>query len=503
MTDAFTTANIAGTTGLSGPKLSPAAEDWFLTRGIGRETLERLPVASGITYFPGLKRKSEGIFFKFVEGWKARSFPEKDFVSSKGWKPSFWNLDAVLDLLDQMPDVPVFITEGEIDAISLIEAGIPENQVLSVPNGASGSVEEDRGLPYLLDALQIGLNRAKKIIWCGDSDEPGLALRATMAHQFGVAKYWYVEWPDGYKDANEVLLAFDPLYLRNLVLSGAKPWPADGLYRMSELPEPCRLVTWEPDIDCLKGRVWLAPTTVSVVTGQPNHGKSTVWGQIWFEIVRKYGLVACVASFETRPKPYMRRQMRTLLNGGVAEYKLTEDQVRRADEWIEAHYLFVNHPDQRPSLDWFLDQAEIAVVRHGARIIQIDPWNRLESARARDETETEHIARCLRALAVFAVDMNCHVQVVAHPAKMDKNRKGLAPELEDISGSKHWDNMPDQGFVIHRPKLYEEGNRRTEAQFIYRKSRFNDELGFPQSLWINYDAETKTYVGLSLPPPAE
>jgi hypothetical protein len=62
----------------------------------------------------------------------------------------------------------------------------------------------------------------------------------------------------------------------------------------------------------------------------------------------------------------------------------------------------------------------VAVVWHGAKIIQIDPWNRLEAARERDESETEYIGRCLRTLHVFAHDMNCHVQVLAHPAKMER-----------------------------------------------------------------------------------
>ena len=47
------------------------------------------------------------------------------------------------------------------------------------------------------------------------------------------------------------------------------------------------------------------------------------------------------------------------------------------------------------------------------------------------ESETEYIGRCLRTLHAFAHDLNCHVQVLAHPAKMDATRKGRAPELEE------------------------------------------------------------------------
>jgi hypothetical protein len=81
---------------------------------------------------------------------------------------------------------------------------------------------------------------------------------------------------------------------------------------------------------------------------------------------------------------------------------------------------------------------DIAVIRHGVRIVQIDPWNRLESAREKNESETDYIEtdyilRCLRSLYVFAHDMNCHVQIVAHPAKMGQERRNRSPFLEDIA----------------------------------------------------------------------
>ncbi len=493
-TGQFSVVGTANFQASSLPKISEEISLWLeQERKLSPETLASLPVASGTTYFPELKAKSNGVFFKYANGWKARAVPEKAFVAAKGWKPSFWNLEQVLDALNQGSfGYDIYITEGEIDAASLVEAGISFCQVLSVPNGASGSQDQDRGLPYISEALQAGLNKAKKIIWCGDSDEVGLALRAQMAQQFGIAKFWYVDWPEGIKDANDLLKVSGPDALRNHIFT-AKPWPTTGLYKLSELPEPPKLTLWEPEIECLKGKVWLAPQTVSLVTGHPGHGKSTFFGQLWFELIRKYDLVGCFASFETRPKPHMRRQIRTLFNNGP-EYQLSQDEINRADEFIDDHYLFVNHPEQRPTLSWFLDMAEIAVVRHGARLLQIDPWNRLEASRTREETETEYIGRCLRALAVFATDMNVHVQIICHPAKMESQRRGRAPELEDCSGSKNWDNMVDQGFVIHRPRLFDEvGNRVTKAMLFVRKSRFED-LGYPLAVNIDYSLQDRRYI---------
>ena len=64
--------------------------------------------------------------------------------------------------------------------------------------------------------------------------------------------------------------------------------------------------------------------------------------------------------------------------------------------------------------------------------------------------ETEWIGQCLDELMDFARDMNVHVQVVAHPAKMDGKSRGQRPSLEDIAGSKHWDNKSDLGLCVYR-----------------------------------------------------
>jgi twinkle protein len=187
----------------------------------------------------------------------------------------------------------------------------------------------------------------------------------------------------------------------------------------------------------------------------------------------------------------LRRQLRSLLLGKL-ERDITDDEKRKADDWINDRYLFVAHPTNQPDLRWLLDKWEVAVVRHGVRILQADPWNRIEAARGRDESETEYIGRCLREMHAFAHDMNVHVQILAHPAKMDGTRRGQAPGLEDISGSKNWENMVDQGFVVHRPEIFDGTNRKTEAHLLHRKARF-EELGYPCKLKMDFDLEKNSY----------
>ena len=477
------TAGIAATPG----QLTPAAIEWAARRKISRRTLEALNVRSGTVY------QKPALFFAYPPGWKARFLAEKNFVAGNKFKAQFFNLDNVLSR--KLDDV--YIVEGELDAAALVEAGIPIEKVLSVPVGARiTSGRSSVGYQYVLDGLEKGLHAAKRFIWCGDSDDAGKSLQRDLSRIVGVGRFWVVNWPEGTKDANDYLMTDGPEALRDLVLSGLTPLPITGLYRLSELPTPPMLRVWGTGFPW-DDKIRLADRMLSVVTGHPGHGKTMLFGQIWYQIIKQNDLVACVASFETRAKPHIRRQLRSLYTGKLEIHMSTEED-NEADQWIDDHYLFIVHETDSPTLEWLLETAEAAVVRHGAKIIQIDPWNRLESARSHGENETEYVLRCLKSLYTFANDMNCHVQIVAHPAKMDSVRRAgvLPPLMEDIAGSKHWDNIPDQGFVVHRPKVFDDnGGRVTEAQLYHRKCRF-DDLGYSCRVELNYDLATGSYVAL-------
>jgi twinkle protein len=92
----------------------------------------------------------------------------------------------------------------------------------------------------------------------------------------------------------------------------------------------------------------------------------------------------------------------------------------------------------------------------------------------------------LRTFYNFANEFNCHVQIVAHPTKRHPQFKTQPPTLEDISDSKNWDNMVDQGFAVWRPKIIDGRERQTDATLIHVKSRF-EELGYPCSMDVRLD----------------
>lgn len=492
------TATIADgpSSGLSETAIRYAAQ----VRQVRRETLEAFDARSGEAFFPSLKRRSEAVFFPYrlggiIVGWKAAAFPEKAHTCVKGSRTPMFNLDAVKD------SPVVHITEGEWDCLALVEAGLPIDQVASVPGGADAKRDDEdqfKTFKWAKEAMEAGLAKAKRIVWCGDMDLPGIALRRDMAAVFGAATFHFVDWPETCKDANDVLRRLGAECLSDLIRDCAQPWPLEGVYTFDEMPEEPPLTVYDFKSFRFGRRLRIANGNLSVFTGRPGHGKTSLSAQMFHDVARDYDLRVAIASFETRAKPSYRRLLR---NYHLATPEADQHEIlqRKADAWINDHYRVIQPKKVDPSLPWILDAAEALVVREGVSIVKIDPFNRLESQRAPRESETDYILRCLKLAYNFAHDMNCHVQILAHPAKMEGNRRGKPPTVEDISGSQHWGNIVDQAFAVHRPKTYDPKTGRCFDSDLYHDKARYEETGYPSMCKIKLNVNTARFESVNDP----
>lgn len=482
------TTAIGRTAGNRAP--SADALKWAAGRCISRETLAAFGVTCAIEGMPDLGR-AEVVCFPYRRGAetvnvKYRAIADKKFKMREGGELRFWNLDAVL----QGDKETAYIFEGEIDAIAAFEAGIPKHQILSVPNGApkeasDDPAEQDR-YRYATAGIEEGLSAVKRFVISTDNDGPGRALRQDLVNILGAARCWFIDWPGSIKDANELLIQGGKGELLDCLEGEAKEWPIDGLFKLSELPEPPPITSWDVDfLDCGK-KLRFAPGMLTVLTGHPGQGKTTIAAQIVFDICHRYGIKAAIASFETNAKPHHRRNIRRFM---FKRWNLSDEECAIADKWNDEHLLWISHPHRRPTFQWFMDLAEVAVIRHGAKIIVLDPWNKVESDRPGMVRETDWIRDRLNEMLDFARNFGVWMLVLCHPAKGDNRSRDRRPELEDIAGSKHWDNIPDQGLAIYRPKVFDKGERKTEAQLFHLKTRF-EELGHECRMDIRYDLST-------------
>ena len=477
-------------------KLDARTIQWATRRKISSATLRELSVGAETVSFG--ERKLPSVVFNYLDesghvvNWKARALAQKDFRQKPGGTQQFYNQASVL----AGPLEEVYITEGEIDALSLVQAGIPVHSVLSVVGGAPASTSDDpagaKRYAYVQDALTAGLERCRRIILVTDSDDPGRHLRADLAQIIGPARCHWIDWPEGVKDANDALIEWGERGLALYLHENIQEFPLEGVYRLSQIPEPPALMLWRgfPEWE---NRLQLAPGCLSVLSGWPGHGKSHLAQQLWARIVKQYDIRVAIMSMETKEKPHVRRNLRSAYWGKL-EIEMSDDEKATADDWIEEHFLFIHHPRNHPAWGWIMDTMNDCHARHSISAVSIDPFNMVvPDYDRRRQNETGWIGQCLDDCTYIAKACNLHLQVLAHPAKPIGTGVREPISYSSIAGSQHWANKADQVLSVHRDTFQnEDGSRNSDARLIVHKSRY-DELGYPCELAMRLALDTGCY----------
>jgi twinkle protein len=457
------TATDAESTAANSSKvLSPTHIAGLEARGIDPEVAIRY----GLHTIPEKFGGRDGLAIPFVREGRVVNHeyrgPGKQFQQDKDAPRSFWNEDCLRD--PSLRGLPLVISEGPLDALSFLHV---HPLTVSVPNGASTNLD------FLADLMPL-LDEVPRVILAGDGDDPGKRLNAELARRLGAARCAWVEYPEGAKDGNDVLKVGGVEALRAL-LDGAKPYPIKGLFRLSDYPDAPPPELYGTGWINLNPFLKLWTPEFVVITGVPNHGKSTWALNLCANLAEEHGHRVLVASFEMPIVPYVRDVLRNYRGGEVAD----------ADRWIEEQFMFLDQdPREEEMIDveWVIEKAQDAVIRYGIKWLLIDPWNQLEHSRGRLSLE-EYQEQAIRSLKRFAKAWGVGVMVVAHPTKDVKDKSGQirTPTLYDIAGSAHWYNAADHGVVIDRPDTA--GN---ETRVIVKKSRFK-RGGVPGEAWLKYD----------------
>ena len=421
--------------------------EWIERRGISAELAVQL----------GLFTKTEGgrnwLAVPYREDGKAvnhkyRMTSEKDHRMDPGAPLILWNLDC---LNEKPADMPLVITEGEWDALAVMTAGWA--WVVSVPNGSSARKDMDQPSQYLFHSKEK-LDKVGRFILATDGDDAGRALAADLARQLGPERCSFIEYPEGCKDLNEVLLAHGTKGVMSR-LSNAKEFPVKGLYRLEDFPAPPPVASIGVGIPTLDDLFQLTPGTFSVITGWAGHGKTSLLMVMLANLLRQ-GVCMAIGSFETMPRPILQRRMRAALYE-CGEYSDRALNPGPADAMLSRQFGVIAHSptddETELSIEYIIELAKIAVLRDGIRLLVLDPWNEIEHKRDPGETETEYASRAIRMLKRFAKNYECAVWLVAHPRKPSSDGNPKPPSLYDLAGSAHFANKADYGLVIHRDDL--------------------------------------------------
>lgn len=472
--------------------LSENVINYFKGRGINPNTLKRFAITEKKEFMPQVGKETNCIIFPFIKSgeWVNAKYRDghKNFKLTKDAELIIFNYDGVAG------KNKVVITEGEIDCMSVYEAGF--YQVCSVPNGAS---KGNQNLQYLDNSWQA-FSDADELIIATDNDEAGNALKNELVRRLGRDRCKTVTYPEGCKDFNDVLVKHGPAAIFKAINTAAY-LPVEGIHRLSDfLPELEAIYEHgfqrgeKIGYDEFDSHLNFSTGQLTVVTGVPNSGKSAFVDQIIIRLASRFGWKAGICSFENQPIPKHISNLSALYCGkpfyrNSDSEKMSPEEFVKTTSFLHDMFFWFKMKDEDCTIDGIISRAKQLVKTHGIKTLLIDPYNYLEHKRAANQTETEYISELLTKVCNFAKDYDTHVFLVAHPVKMQKDsvtKEYEVPTLYNISGSAHFFNKCDNGIAVHR-------NRRDNSVTVHvQKVRFfmNGKVDCSD---FNYDVYTGRY----------
>jgi twinkle protein len=489
------------------PRLEKISKEFivgFEKRGISNDTILRFGVSEAIEWMPGAKAEVKALCFNYYRGeelvnikFRAKG---KDFKLAPSAELIFYNINAIQD------EETAVIVEGEFDCMTMHECGVYNS--VSVPNGAAKGSQK---LPYLDNCYQYFAGK-RKIILAVDNDEPGQLLREELGRRLGKERCFWIHYPDGCKDANEVLLSHGKDAVREMV-EKATAWPIEGIIHVQDLDE--EVVDYyengypkgaKAHISGFDNYLSFVPGQMTMITGIPGHGKDEFLNWILVGLAKYENWSFAVCGFEEAPAVNVTK-LQEKFTGKAFDFRknpnhrMSEIEFSTSFQFLKKYFYYINLQMVGAKGDVILDKAAELVMRYGIKGLVINPWNCLEHLKQPGQSETEYVSEFLTTILNFAVKYGVHVFLVAHPTKINKDkqtRKYEVPTLYNISGSAHFYNKTYNGICIYR-------DTETNVVDVYVQKVKWSWLGKQGFCTFSYDTMTRQYsfIGESHPPTEE
>ena len=415
-------------------------------RKISPETIKAFRVSespSGEIVFPSFDPTGELVLIKYRG-------KNKKIRAEAGCKPILFGWQALSETARS-----IVICEGEIDAMSFHEYGIP---AMSVPFGGGGGSKQD-----WIEHEYENLERFDAIYLAMDMDDEGRKATAEIVSRLGRHRCRVVDLPE--KDANDCLVkgilaaeiwkclsvakTQDPTELRNAV-----EYTDEIIREFNPSDEEIGFLTpWEK-ASSLRFR----EGEVTVISGINGHGKSEAVGHMVIHAIHQ-GEKVCVASMEFKPKRFLRNLVRQ--TSGVSQP--TDDYIRAiAEDFLEPS-LWVFDVTGTAVADRMLEVFVYARKRYGVKLFVIDNLSKMDVDMDKNEPQRQFMAK----LTDFAKDNDVHVFLVTHQKKVEDEYTKTGKM--DVKGSGAITDLADTVIIWRRNKKKEDRLREADLDEAERE----------------------------------
>lgn len=462
----------------------PYAVEFLGKRGIGEDIVRKY----GITVrddrpetlvFPFYDDKGQLTFIKYRNTNEESIDKYGKEYCDPDRKPILFGMDAC-----NPADKTLVLTEGQIDSLSVVEAGI--NNAVSVPTGARGFT----WVPYCWDWL----HQFETLVIFGDHEKGHITLLEEMKIRFdGTLKHVREEDYLGCKDANELLQKHGRDAVRKAVENAV---PVENI-RIKKLADVVRqdmdgmpkIDTGLPALNKTIGGLFLGQLVL--LTGERGLGKSTLASQFGVFAINQ-GFPTLFYSGELMDwyfQGWFERQVagdkninKLQSNLGYVSYNVRGDRIDQIQDWYSEYaYIYDNTivDKEKGEEETLLQTLETAIKQYGCKVLIIDNLmtamqDDIGSDLYRQQTQF------VQSLAWMAKKFRVLIILIAHPRK----RQAGMPDFgnDDIAGSSNITNLCD---VVMRYTLPKKQNG--EDDETYRKKRVLQVLKNRLGGRVNYD----------------
>lgn len=476
-------------------------KEFLYSRGLTQQTIEVFKIGE---YSEAGK---DYVIFPFLFEGKARMIKRRNIDDKKDIRPTSSDQEKCLFGWQSIPEDSrtVVICEGEIDAMSFYQFGIP---ALSVPFGGGSGNKQD-----WVENEYENLNRFDEIILCMDMDDAGKAANFELIKRLGNDRCRVATLP--LKDANECLQAkYDFQAMREIITQAQAIDPSElrkakiyeeGVYKLLDHSggyEDCFFMPWAKMRDQFQFRF----SEYTVLNGINGHGKSQGAGHIILGALSQ-GERCCIASMELKPERLLARLTRqaSALTDGVP----TRDFVSSIFNWYGEN-LWIFECVGTAKADRIIEVFTYARKRYGIRVFLIDSL--LKCGFGEDDYNGQK-AFCEK-ICDFKNDYGCHVLLVTHSKKKrdeeeeinkfdvrgsgsitdladnvinwmrnkKKERLLSKPDIEDVS---QIEGLPD-AFVVVEKQRNGDWEGRFNLWFDKNSYQFKAEQNSPLTQYVKY-----------------
>ena len=455
-------------------EVRPAAVEYLKGRGISEATtikyeITTRPEDDNILCFPF---KDESGVLTFIKYRKTNFDKTKD--NNKEWsaadcKPILFGMNHCRPDADEGK---LIITEGQIDSLSVAEAGFAN--AVSVPNGCNGFT----WVPHCYDFV----SQFKTIIVMGDCENGKITLSDEIAKRWPKKTFiCQIEDYKGCKDANEVLQQYGAQAVRNAILNAQAP---DDVHikAMKDVKrvDIMKMQSFSSGIksldDVLSGGFRFGQ--LAILTGRRGEGKSTIASLFGVNAIeqdhRAFFYSGELTDF------YFRNWMDCQITG---KRDLSQSDYDKLDNYY-GDRAFIYDQDilqKSDEMETLPETLENAIIRKGCRFIMVD---NLMTA-ITDDLQYDlyrHQSQFVGNLAALAKLHNVFIILICHPRKSNGDLQN-----DDVSGSS---NITDRADIVMTFGKVKDGAP-DERRLKVIKNRLDGKCTDSEGIKLVYDQNSR------------